>query len=181
MADLETSDFVLRCIQTGAIILGGGYTLFEYLRFRRLSPKLQFDIDFDLYPIDMSPGDYLLNIRLIVKNMGHVRKKFPHMFVGVKTLTTDAVKKGLKSQKRLLFERSLIKGHNIVHNPDDPWWVDSGITQIFPYPVVIHEPDAFIQVNAKIFYYKYRKKTDFHQASCIKPVATEIKLVPGDR
>ncbi len=176
MGELATWDFVLRCIQTGAIILGGGYTLFEYLRFRRLSPKIQFDIDFDLYPIDTSPGDYLLYIRLIVKNMGHVRKKFPHMYVGVKTLTADAFKKGLTSQKRLLLERKLIEGHNIMDNPKDPWWVDGGITQIFPYPVAVREPDAFIQVNSKIYYYKYGNKTDFHQASCIKPVATEAAI-----
>ena len=119
MGDLKTWDFVLNCIQTGAIVIGGGYTLFEYHRFRRLNPKIEFNIDFDLYPTDTGPEDYLLNIRLIVKNLGHVRKKFPHMYIGVKTFSADAFEKGVTSQKRLLLERSLIKGHNIMDNPKD--------------------------------------------------------------
>ena len=46
MGDLKTWDFLLNCIQTGAIVIGGVYTLFEYRRFRRLNPKIEFDIDF---------------------------------------------------------------------------------------------------------------------------------------
>jgi hypothetical protein len=106
--ELTTWDFTLRCIQTGAIILGGGYTLYEHLRFRRLRPKIQFDIDFDLYPIDNRPEDYLLDIRLIINNKGNVRKAFPEMLVNAKTLSSEAIERGLANKKRLKLKRDLI-------------------------------------------------------------------------
>ena len=171
MDKLTTWDFVLRCLQTGAIIFGGGYTLYEYLRFRRLSPKIQFDIDFNLYPIDNRPDDYLLDIRLIIKNRGNVRKTFPEMLVNAKTLSHKVIESGLAQKKRLKFTDELIPRHDIMDNPKDPWWVDAGVTQIFPYPVIVHKPESFIQVNAKTYYYRRGRKKDYHMASCVKPVA----------
>lgn len=148
---------ILDWIQTTAIVLGGLYALYEYKRFRRFSPKIQFEVDFDLYPIDGKSGNYLLNIELIVKNQGQVRMYFPEIFVGVKTLGIDDIEKSLNTKKQLKFGRQLVPKDNIG-KPKDPWWVDSGVTQVFPYPIMINEPGDFIQVNTEFYYYKNIKK-----------------------
>lgn len=148
---------ILDWIQTTAIVLGGLYALYEYKRFRRFSPKIQFEVDFDLYPIDGKSGNYLLNIELIVKNQGQVRMYFPEIFMGVKTLGIDDIEKSLNTKKRLKFGRQLVPKDNIG-KPKDPWWVDSSVTQVFPYPIVINEPGDFIQVNTEFYYYKNIKK-----------------------
>jgi len=148
---------ILDWIQTTAIVLGGLYALYEYKHFRRFSPKIQFEVDFDLYPIDGKSGNYLLNIELIVKNQGQVRMYFPEIFVGVKTLGIDDIDKSLNTKKRLKFGRQLVPKDNIG-KPKDPWWVDSGVNQFFPYPIVINEPGDFIQVNTEFYYYKNIKK-----------------------
>jgi len=148
---------ILDWIQTIAIILGGLYALYEYKHFRRFSPKIQFEVYFDLYPIDGKSGNYLLNIKLIIKNQGQVRMYFPEIFVSVKTLGTDDIDKSLNTKKRLKFGSQLVPKDNIG-KPNDPWWVDSGVTQVFPYPIVINEPSDFIQVNTEFYYYKNIKK-----------------------
>lgn len=172
MLTQDWTNLLLEFIQTAAIIIGGLYALYEYRRFRRYSPKIQFEVDFDLYPIDDKSGNYLLNIELIVKNLGLVRKYFPKIMVSVKTLSAEDVEAAQNTHKRLRFGRELVQWHNMVYKPEDPWWVDSGVTQVFPYPVVINEPGDFIQVNAKIYYYKYKKEEEYHQASLVKLITT---------
>ena len=174
MLTQDWTNLLLEFIQTAAIIIGGLYALYEYRRFRRYSPKIQFEVDFNLYPINDKSGNYLLNIELIVKNLGLVRKYFPKIMVGVKTLRAEDVETAQNAHKRLRFGRELVQWHNIVYKPEDPWWVDSGVTQVFPYPVVINELGDFIQVNAKIYYYKYKKEEEYHQASLVKPITTEV-------
>jgi hypothetical protein len=172
---MPTSDWLLilfESIQTTAIVVGGLYTLYEYQRFRRFRPKIQFDVDFDLHPTASKPGNYLLNIKLTVKNLGYVRNYFPQILVGVKALSEKDLKKALETQKRLRFGRELVQKHNIVINPEDPWWVDSGVTQVFPYPVIINEPGDFIQVNTEFHYYRGKQKAAYHQASLVKAINT---------
>jgi hypothetical protein len=78
----------------------------------------------------------------------------PSIDVGIKSVRTEDVQAAIEDRKRLSFGRELIPKHNIVANPDDPWWVDGGVTQNFRYPVVIKEPFEFVQVNAEFQYYK---------------------------
>jgi hypothetical protein len=182
MATLDWLVFLLSAIQTSAIVLGGLYTFYEYQRFRRYSPKIQFEVDFELHPIASESGNYLLNIGITVKNLGQVRNYFPKITVGVKALSTEGVAAALETHRRLRFGRELVEKHNIVPKPKDPWWVDSGVTQVFPYPVVIHEPGDFVQVNAEFFYYKGREKEAYHQASLVKPVSAFRDLaIPSEQ
>ena len=118
MLAVDWTNIILDLIQTTAIIAGGLYTLREYRLFRRFSPKIQFDVDFDLYPIKDISGNYLLNIKLIIENKGNVRKKFPKIRVGVKTFSSEDIEKALNTQKRLKGQNELIPKHNIV-----PEWV----------------------------------------------------------
>lgn len=168
----EQTKLLLDIVQTVAIILGGLYTVYEYRKFRRYRPKIQFDLDFDLHPIDSKSGKYLLNTKLIIKNLGQVRKKIPQIIVGVKTLGPEDIATAIDTRQRLLFRNELIPKHNIVLDPNDPWWVDQGVTQVFPCPFVIREPREFIQVNAKVYYYKREKEEGYHQVSLVKPVTT---------
>jgi hypothetical protein len=168
----DWADIIYGLIQTVAIIGGGLIALYEYRRFRRYSPKIGFDVDFVTYGISDTPGIRLVDIAITVKNMGQVRKYFPTIDVGVKSLRAEDAQAALEDGKRLRFRRELISKHNIVANPEDPWWVDGGITQVFRYPVVIKEPLDFVQVNAEFQYYKDKegkKRIAYHQASCIKP------------
>jgi hypothetical protein len=169
---MDTPDwiqFLLDAVQTTAVILGGTYTFVEYRRFRRYKAKIQFEVGFRLYPITGTPGDHLLDIEITVKNLGYVRSYFPRIVVGVKGLTAGDVETALQSHRRLRFGRELVEKHNIVHDPQDPWWVDSGVTQVFPYPVVIHEPGEFVQVNTEFYYYRGKEREAYHQASVVKP------------
>jgi hypothetical protein len=177
MPNLPTSvkdwaDIIYGLIQTAAIIGGGLIALYEYCRFRRYSPKIEFDVDFVTYGISDTPGIGLVDIAITVNNMGQVRNYFPTIDVGVNGLRAEDMQVALEDGKRLRFGRKLIPKHNIVANPEDPWWVDGGVTQIFRYPVVIRELLDFVQVNAEFQYYKdkeYKKRIAYHQATCIKP------------
>jgi hypothetical protein len=178
----EWAKLFLDFVQTAAIVIGGLYALYEYRRTRRFRPKLQFEIDFELYPIEDRPDTYLLNIDLIVMNKGAVRKKIPKLLLRVKTLNAGDVENGLSTQKRFEFGRELIPRHNTIYDPKDPYWVDPGVTQILTYPVVIKEPNSFVQVNATLYYYKtffgrlfsikkdQKHQTEYHMASLVKPV-----------
>jgi len=92
-----------------------------------------------------------------VKNMGQVRNYFPSIDVDVKSLGVEDVQAALEDGKRLRFGRELTLKHNIVAKPEDPWWVDGGITQIFRYPVIIKDSFDFVQVNAEFQYYKIKR------------------------
>jgi hypothetical protein len=157
-AQMSVEMSISNWIQTAAIVLGGLYALYEYRRVRRFSPKIQFELDFDLYPIDRRSGVHLLDVDLTVRNQGQVRMYLPEIFVGVKTLGADDVDESLSKQGRLKFTRALVPKKNIVHDPKDPWWVDAGVTQRFPLPVAVRDPGDFIQVNAEFRYYKNIKK-----------------------
>lgn len=167
-------------IQTAAIVLGGLYALYEYRRVRRFSPKIQFELDFDLYPIDRKSGIHLLDVDLTVRNQGQVRMYLPEIFVGVKTLGADDVDESLSTQGRLKFTRSLVTKKNIVHDPKDPWWVDAGVTQRFPLPVAVRDPGDFIQVNAEFRYYKNIRK---YKAIVAKdgPIRDEVDTTKEER
>lgn len=127
------AEIIYQLIATAAIIVGGLVALYEYRRFRRYSPKIEFDIDFVTYGIPDTPGVRLVDIGMTVKNMGQVRNYFPTIDVGVRSLRSEDVQAALKDSKRLKFGRELIPKHNIVLKPEDPWWVDAGVTQIFCY------------------------------------------------
>ena len=172
MSTLDWILILLESIQATAIVVGALYTLYEYQRFRRFRPKIQFDVDFDLHPTASNPANYLLNIKLTVKNLGYVRNYFPKILLGVKALSEEDVKTALESQTRLRFGRELVQKHNIVIKPEDPWWVDSGVTRVFPYPVIINKPGDFIQVNTEFHYYRGKQKAAYHQASLVKPTST---------
>jgi hypothetical protein len=168
----DWADIVYGLIQTAAIIGGGLIALYEYHRFRKYSPKIEFDVDFVLHGLSGNPGIRLVDIAIRVKNMSQVRNYFPTIDVGVRGLRAEDVQAALKDSKRLRFGRELIPKHNIVAKPEDPWWVDGGVTQIFPYPVVIKEAPDVVQVNAEFQYYRDKggkKRVAYHQASCIKP------------
>ena len=173
---MSTKDWVeilFGFVQTAALIIGGLFALYEYRRFRRYQPKIEFDVDFEVYPIPDSPEASLVDISLIAKNWGQVRNYFPTINVGVKELQPGDVNAALESRKRLRFGKELIEMHNIVHNPQDPWWVDAGVSQTFRYPVVINEPTHFLQVNAEFKYYKDRegrREEAYHQATRVKQV-----------
>jgi hypothetical protein len=167
----EWADIIFGLIQTATIIGGGLFALYEYRRFRRYSPKIEFEVDFVTYGISDTPGSRLVDIAMTVKNMGQVRNYFPTIDVGVKSLQGEDVQAALEDGKRLRFGRELIPKHNIVAKPEDPWWVDGGVTQVFRYPVVIKESLDFVQVNAEFHYYKDKegkKRIAYHQATCIK-------------
>jgi len=169
----EWIEILFGFVQTAAIIIGGLYALYEYRRFRRYQPKIEFDVDFEMYPIPDLPEACLVDINLTVKNWGQVRNYFPTINVGVKALQPGDANAALESRKRLRFGKELIEMHNIVHNPKDPWLVDAGVTQAFCYPVVINAPANFIQVNAEFKYYRDREgKTEeaYHQATRVRPV-----------
>lgn len=157
--------------QTVAIIVGGLYAYYEYRRFRRFRPKVQFDVDFTLHPIAHGGERYLLDVQLTVINRGHVRKYFPKILVGVKALRPEDVDAALETRKQVRFGEELVKKHNIVPDPSDPWWVDSGVTQVFPYPLIVEGPGDFVQVNAAFYYYRGREEEAYHKASLVRPVA----------
>jgi hypothetical protein len=174
---------VIDVVPATAIILGALYTLYEYRRFRRYSPKIQFNIDFKLYPVDNKSEIYLVDIEMSVKNVGQVRMYLPEMFVNVKTVGKNDLNISLETHERFKFTEELIENANMAPT-DDPWWVEPGVTQIFPVPLVIKKPNSFVQVNAKLNYYddidKYRQtksrkerekiRIAFHQASIVKPI-----------
>ncbi len=175
---METSEWTklfLDFVGTAAIVMGGLYALYEYWRTRRFRPKLQFEIEFEPFPIEGRPGTYLLNIDLIVTNKGAVRKKIPKLLLRVKTLNAGDVENGLNTRERFRFGRELIPEYNTIPDPEDPQRVDPGVTQKFTCPVVIEEPSDFVQVNAKLFYYRtffgrLIEPTEYHVASLVKPV-----------
>jgi len=51
----EWIEILFGFVQTAAIIIGGLYALYEYRRFRRYQPKIEFDVDFEMYPIPDLP------------------------------------------------------------------------------------------------------------------------------
>ena len=168
------ADIIFGLIQTTALIGGGLIALYEYRRFRKYSPKIEFDLDFVTYEIPDAPGSRLVDISLTAKNMSEVRNYFPTLEVAVKSLRAEDVRTALECKERLRFGNELIPKHNIVPHPEDPWWVDGGVTQVFRYPVVVSDPDDFLQVNANFQYYRDRqgrKRIAYHQATCIKPTA----------
>ena len=155
--------------QTVAIIVGGLYAYYEYRRFRRFKPKVQFDVDFTLHPIAHRAECYLLDVQLTVINRGHVRKYFPKILIGVKALRSEDIDAALETRKRVRFGEELVKKHNIVPDASDPWWVDSGVTQAFPYPLIVENPGDFVQVNATFYYYKGKQEEAYHKASLVRP------------
>lgn len=177
MAIPEYAGLFLDFVGTAAIVMGGLYALYEYWRTRRFRPKLQFEIEFELYPIEGRPDTYLLNINLIVLNKGAVRKIIPELFLRVKTLNAGDVENALNTRERFKFSRELIPSYNVIPDPKDPQWVDPGVTQIFTCPVAIAEPRDFVQVNAKLFYYKIffgrlLNAKEYHTASLVKSVTS---------
>jgi len=180
---IDSISFLLDFIPAIAIGLGALYTFYEYRRFRRYSPKIQFDIDFKLYPVDIEFRIYLADIEITVKNVGQVRMYLPEIFVNIKTLGKNDLKVGLEKNERFRFTEKLIKPKNMAEI-DDPWWVDPGVTQVFPIPLVFKEPNNFVQINAKLYYYddinKYKQaksekerekiRSAYHQASMVRPI-----------
>ncbi len=169
----DWADIIYGLIQTAALIAGGVIALYEYRRFRKYSPKIEFEVDFETHGISDTPAIRLLDIALTVKNLSQVRNYFPTINVGVKSLRVEDVQAALEDGMRLKFGHELIAKHNIVTQPDDPWWVDGGVTQIFRYPVAIKEAPDFVQVNAEFGYYKDKygkEKIAYHQATRIRPM-----------
>jgi hypothetical protein len=171
MSALDSS-LVFSVIQTSILVLGALYTYNEYRLFRRHAPKIEFTVDFVLYAIAGRSGHYLVDIEMVIKNIGQVRMYLPEITVGVKTLAPEDVDSALRTHGRVKFSRELIPKHNIVHRPEDPYWVDPGVAQVFPYPVVISDTKDFVQVNSEFRYYRRKEKIAYHQASIVKPVPT---------
>ena len=191
METIEWIKLLLSFIQTASIVVGGLYTYYEYRRFRRYSPKIQMEVDFNLYPIGDKSRNYLVDIEMTIKNVGQVRMYLPWIYVGINTLDKDDVANGLITRKRLYFTNKLVPKDNFAPSDEElarapskePWWVDPGVTQVFPFPVVISDPNKFIQVNIELYYIKNidkykvatkeekeKLKESFHQASIIKPI-----------
>jgi hypothetical protein len=169
----DWADIIYGLVQTAAIIGGGLIALYEYRRFRRYRPKIEFDVDFVTYRIRDATGTRLVDVTVTVKNKGQVRNYFPDIGIGVKGLRAEDIQAALEQGTRLRFGRELIPKHNIVADPRDPWWVDGGVAQDFRYPVVIKESPDFVQVNAEFHYYRHRdggKRIAYHQATRIKRV-----------
>lgn len=154
MTNLE---LVFESIKIAAIIVGGGVALYEYKRFRRYGAKAQLDIDFHILPIGKTPGDYLLDIRPTIKNLGSIRQKFPIIEIWVKTITDHDITNVRANKKRMRFSKIIASISNIVPKPEDPYFIDPGVTQEFPVQVKIENPNEFIQVAVRFFY----------QVSCI--------------
>jgi hypothetical protein len=168
----DWADIIHGLIQSAAIVGGGAVALYEYRRFRKYSPKIEFDVDFELHPVSGDSAAGLVDIAVRIKNMSQVRNYFPTIKVGVKGLRTEDVQRALETGRRITFGNELIPKDNIVAKPEDPWWVDGGVTQVFPYPVVVKKTPDILQVNAEFYYYKDREakeKIGYHQASRIKP------------
>lgn len=171
-------------IQTAIIAGGALFAVYEYWRVRRLRPRIEFDIDFSLLPIKGHPDQYLVDIVMTIANKGSVRKYLPEIDVEVKSLVEGDVQKAISSCKRLNFSTSqpLIRSHNIIDDPGDPWWVDPGVTQTLRYPVVIVLESAFVQVNARFFYYRqqWRLKHLHHEKERLKRTRDELKKEPPE-
>jgi hypothetical protein len=152
MSTVEWFRFGFDCFQTTAIIIGGLVALYEYRRFRQYGAKAQLDLDFDLYPVQKYPGNFLLDIRPTIKNMGRVRQKFPIIELWALSPAQSDMNTAFVGRNRFRFSRELVSRRNIVHDPADPYFVDPGVIQEFPYQVVISEPGDFLQVVVRFFY-----------------------------
>jgi hypothetical protein len=152
MTTVETLKFGFECFKVWAILVGGLVALYEYRRFRRYGAKSQLDVDFDVLPCPNSNGTYLLDIRPSIKNVGSVRQRFPVIEIWVNTLEESDVSSARQTSGPLRFSRELVPARNIVHTPSDPYFVDPGVVQLFPYQVVIHQPWEYVQVAVRFFY-----------------------------
>ena len=139
--------------QAVVIIIGAIYAVYEYWRIRKFRPRIEFDVDFTVSQLE-TKGRFLIVIVLTLYNKGSVRKKLPEIDVEVKTLADGDIEHSVQSGRQLRFTRQLVESHNVVKIPEDPWWIDPGVTQRIRYPVVIDNPAAFVQVNSRFFYYR---------------------------
>ncbi len=158
MVDPEMTGLYLEILQTALVLLGGLVALYEYRRFRRYGAKTQFEIDFEIHSLERPHDAYLLDIHPIVRNMGQVRQYFPIIQVWAKALketdVTDALKTpGVEEEKgKISLKGDLLSRRNIVKDPDDPYFVDPGVTQPFPHRAVVANPGEFLLVAARFYY-----------------------------
>ena len=153
-----------------ALLLGALYAAVEYRIFRRYQAKVEFDVDVEIHPILDAADQYIVNATLRVTNRSQVRHYLPEIQVGVKALEQGDPVVVLNAPQRLRFGQELIPRHNIVSDPNDPWFVDAGVTQKFPYPMAIATSAAYLQVNAEFWYYRHGKRREYHQASIVKRI-----------
>lgn len=151
MEDCSLLRFTIDNSQKLLIIVGGLVALYEYHRFRRYGAKSQWTLDYTISPIQTSKGCYLLDIRPKVTNVGRVRQYFPLIEVWANTLSEQDIKVA-KDKGKLKLRRRVLQKTNIVKDPNDPYFVDPNVTQVFSHTALISEPGEYLQVVARFFY-----------------------------
>lgn len=155
---LDTVNSMASLFQSAIIIVAAAFAVYEFFVVRRLSPRIQLDVDFDIHCVSEKEGRYMLIAELEMINKGSVRKYLPEIEIRVGTSTNDELEEASNQTEQLKFSHTLVKLHNIVGDPMDPWWIDPGVKQIVRHPVVIEKLGAFVCLEAQVFYYKPPRK-----------------------
>ncbi|MCP5059332.1 MAG: hypothetical protein GY937_21725 [bacterium] len=151
MPNSDWIDLALKVATPTFVFLGGLYAMFEYRRFRRYGHKMELELDFDVIPLPGPPGSYVLDIKPRIKNLGLVRQSFPLIFLWASALRDTDVEAAKEGDGHLKMLDHVLTPRNLS-NPEDPYFVDPGVSQVFPYQAVVETTSSHVKVVVCSYY-----------------------------
>lgn len=137
-------------ILTSAAVIGAGWW---FLRTTRAKPRIQFDLECRVFPLDPETDTHLVEIAFVFSNTGFVEHRLYDLSVSVHGLPTGGQDKGTRT-----FSRRLLPRTGIVPPQYQWYFVRPGVRQVITHTVVLHRPGPLIQVTAG---FSYRKREDW--------------------
>ncbi len=138
-------------------------------RERSLVPRVRVDVECRF--LGPHRGRYLTEIRIIVDNIGKVRRAFEHINIKLRGIKCDQTFERWveRDANRVLFPESLVKA-DLVPEGDYYYYVEPGVRQTFTYVTDVPQDLAFVLVHIEL-----RPKRD-EQESKDETVFTEERV-----
>lgn len=143
------ADFVYTCV--GALaILGGGWWFLYTTQFK---PRVQFDLDCRVFPLNPKLESYLAEIWFVFENKGFVEHRLYDL-----SLSIHGLEPGSSSSTGRQFLQTLFPRQVVVPSRYSWYFVRPGVHQVVRHYVVLEAPGPLIELTAG---FHYRKESDW--------------------
>lgn len=162
---VELVTFLQSLFTITALLVGGWWTYWKFIRQREDCPKTEFDLDIKF--VGTQDGKYLIEVSANVTNKGLVRHRLADFTLNVHYLLPDdpLVSGGPRINHQIDFIHSINHDENIKDRFLVPWkpFVDPGVTQSFIHITSIPIEATFVLLWSK-FRYENIRDTNRHLA-----------------
>lgn len=150
-------------------ILGGGVWFLYTTQFK---PRVQFDLDCRVFPLNAADDSYLVEVWFIFENQGFVEHRLYDLSLSIHGLQPGSSTTGRK------FLRTLSPREVVVPRRYNWYFVRPGVHQVVRHYVVLEAPGPLLELTAG---FNYRRESDwphtarrvFSLGSVLEPVSSE--------